>query len=256
MINKKEIFLNFEEDDRALVLNLYEKLRLALDRDITTFGNDFYPPNVWSYFQNKVKIENFKIESFGFFEESERRMISFNNIYNMEFPMKIIKIEKTSKFNKVSHRDYLGAILSLGIKRSKFGDLIVQDDFCYVALCEEIEDYIINNLKSIGKSPCRVTKIKNILEAPSIDFKEEVILVQTLRVDSIVSKIAKVSRSQAQEMIEEGRVLVDYNRVKEKSKEVKTDERITVRGIGKFILGNIIGKSKSDKYKVIIKKYT
>lgn len=66
----------------------------------------------------------------------------------------------------------------------------------------------------------------------------------------------KLSRSKAQDVIEAGKVLVDYNTIRDKSKEVLSGERITIRGVGKFILGDIVGNSKSGKYKVIIKKYT
>ena len=66
----------------------------------------------------------------------------------------------------------------------------------------------------------------------------------------------KLSRSKAQDGIEAGKVLVDYNTIRDKSKEVLSGERITIRGVGKFILGDIVGNSKSGKYKVIIKKYT
>lgn len=256
MITKKEILLNFEEDDKLLVLNLYEKFRISLDRDIPMFGSEFYPPNIWRFFEEKIKIQGFNIKSYGGFSDAERRMISFNNNYDIPYPMGIIKIEKKSKFNEVSHRDYLGALLALGIKRSKFGDLISLKDCAYVTLAEDIEDYVVGNLKQIGKSPCIITKVIEETYIPSVQFKEEVILVQALRIDSIVSKIGKMSRSNAQKIIEEGRVLIDYNKVEDKSIVVKEDERITIRGIGKFILGNIIGNSKSGKYKVIIKKYT
>ena len=174
-------------------------------------------------------------------------MISFNNIYEVPFPMKILKIINTSKFTAPSHRDYLGSILALGIKRNKLGDLPV---------CEEIADYIISNLETVGKSPCKVILLEEDFIPFTPEFKEEIILIPSLRLDSIVSKVMKLSRSKAQDVIEAGKVLVDYNTIRDKSKEVLSGERITIRGVGKFILGDIVGNSKSGKYKVIIKKYT
>ena len=85
---------------------------------------------------------------------------------------------------------------------------------------------------------------------------KEVILVSSLRIDGIVSKLANVSRAKAQMMVEQGRILIDYVKVRDKSYEVKEDERITIRGVGKFILGSTIGCSKSGRLKVSIKKYT
>ena len=77
-----------------------------------------------------------------------------------------------------------------------------------------------------------------------------------MRIDGVVSKITNVSRSKAVTMIEQGQVLINYVKIKDKSYELKGEERVTIRGYGKFIIGDSIGNSKSGKIKVIIKKYT
>ena len=77
-----------------------------------------------------------------------------------------------------------------------------------------------------------------------------------MRLDGLVSKICNTSRSKAQELIDQGQVLVDYVKIRDKSQELKGGERITIRGSGKFILGEKIGNSKSGRIKIIIKKYT
>lgn len=255
-MDKKTIIKGFDEEDRVHVLNLYEKYMLAIEKDIPIFGNDFYPPNIWKFFERFMGTKDFKVTSWGYFEEAERRMISFNNIYEIPYPMRVLKIENSSKFTKVSHRDFLGSVLGLGIKRNKLGDLLIQDGTCYVAVCEEIVDFILTNLVSVGKSPCKVTLLDEDFVIQGPELKEEVILVSSLRIDSIVSKLTKLSRGKAQGVIEEGKVLLDYNTVRDKSREVVNGERITIRGFGKFILGDIIGNSKSGKYRVLIKKYT
>ena len=98
-------------------------------------------------------------------------------------------------------------------------------------------------------------ELENNFEELVPNFKQEIILVQSLRLDSIVSKLIRISRNKAQTIIEEGMVLLDYNKVKDKSKEVKIEERITIKGHGKYILDEIIGNSKSGKFKVLVKKY-
>lgn len=255
-MDKKSILINFGEEDKDDVINLYEKYRLSLERDIPLFGNNFYSPNVWKYFEMHLGSKEFKVESNGLFEDSERRMISFNNLYNIPYPMKVLKITNGSHFSNLTHRDFLGAILSLGIKRNKIGDLLVKDNICYLPVCEDIADFIIGNLSSVGKSPCEISILDENLELPTFDFKELIILVQSLRIDSIVAKLNNVSRAKAQSLIDSGKVLIDYNEPKSKGEEVAQGQRITIRGNGKFILGDIIGTSKSGKFKVEIKKYT
>lgn len=255
-MDKKSLLSLFNEDDRSDVLKLYDKYILALEKDIPIFSSGFYPPNIWMFFEKTFKSNNFNIESYGMFDEAERRMISFNNIYQIPYPIKNIMIEVNSKFNKPTHRDFLGSVLGLGINRDKIGDLLLKDNKCYLPVCEEIYEFIIDNLSSIGRAPCKVTLLEDDVELPNVEFTEMVINVQSLRIDSVVAKVANISRAKAQDYIEGNRVLVDYNAVWDKSKEVEKGNRITIRGIGKFVLGDIIGNTKSGKNKVIIKKYT
>ncbi|SFC96137.1 YlmH/Sll1252 family protein [Clostridium uliginosum] len=253
---KEQIVKYFGEEDRADALNLYEKYMLALDKDIPVFGKYFYTPNVWKWFQKKCTTNRFKVESKGLFENAERRMISFNNIYESPFPMKLVKIESKSKFSILQHRDFLGGILSLGIERNKIGDLLVVNNVCYLPVHEDIINFLLYNVDKIGKTPCSITEIEEGVEFPDIRLQEEIILISSLRIDGIVSKITKLSRAKAQLLIDQGQILIDYTKVKDKSYEVKEEERITIKGTGKFIIGNVIGNSKSGKYKMIIKKYT
>jgi len=253
---KERINKYFTDEDRAEALNLYERYVLSKEKNIPMFGKNFYTPNIWTWFENNLCNKDFEIETNGFFEGSERRMISFNNIYKNSFPMKLIKIQNTSKFSNLTHRDFLGGILSLGIERNKIGDLLVFENACYVPVHEDIESFIIYNIDKIAKVVCSVEVIDNIEFLPEFTFEEEIILVSSLRIDGVVSKITNISRAKAVAMIEQGQVLINYIKIKDKSYELKGEERITIRGFGKFIIGNSIGNSKSGKMKMIIKKYT
>ena len=253
----KEIIINqFGDEDRNEVLNLYERYKLAKEKDIPVFGSSFYTPNIWKWFERNFNSNAFKVENDGVFEEAERRMISFNNIYNTPFPMKLLKIQNTSKFNDLTHKDYLGGILAVGIERNKIGDLLVKDNICYVPVHEDIESFLIYNIDKIGKANCKIEVLEEYDCLPQFNFKEELILVSSLRIDGIVSKLANVSRAKAQIMVDQGKVLLDYVKIRDKSYEVKRSERITIRGSGKFIVGDTIGSSKSGKLKLSIKKYT
>lgn len=254
-MDKQHIINSFKDDDKILALNLYEKYKLSYNKNICMFGNDFYPPNIWRYFKDNFNSGDCSVEDDGYFENAERRMICFNNKLNESFPFEVLKIENASKYNTLKHSDYLGSILSLGIKRCKIGDLLVKDNVCYLTVCSEIKEYLLDNIKNIGRTPCKVTVFSKEMSPPSYKFEELIVLVPSLRVDSIVTKLIKNSRTKAQNYIENGKVLVNYNEVRDKSKELIENDRITLRGYGKFIIGEIIGNSKSGKLKVVIKKY-
>ena len=253
---KEKINRYFTDQDRADALNLYERYLISKDKNIPMFGKNFYTPNIWSWFEKNLSSKDFKVETNGFFEDAERRMISFNNVYENPFPMKLIKIQNTSKFSNLTHRDFLGGILSIGIERNKIGDLLVDKNICYVPVYDEIENFVVYNIDKISKVVCSAEVIEDFELLPKVNFKEEIILVSSLRIDGIICRIINISRSNAVTMIEQGQVLINYVKIKDKSYELKGEERITIRGFGKFILGNSIGKSKSGRIKMIIKKYT
>lgn len=255
MLDKEKVLAYFNKEEQEQVIKVYNKLELAMKRDITVFTNLFVTPSVWAFFEKRFNTLNFKVESKGLFDECERRMLSFNNVYELDYPMSIIKINNKSKFKKLTHRDYLGSIMSLGVEREKISDIRVFENSAYLLVVEEIESYLRQNLIAIGTSPVEVIKVYDLDEMPIVRFEEEIITVSSLRVDAIIAKIAGVSRARAIEHIDSSKVLLDYNKVKSKNDEVVEGSRITIRGLGKFIIGNIVGVSKSGKQKLIVKKY-
>lgn len=254
MLSKEDILKSFLKEDTEDVIKVYECMILAYNKGIPTFTKFFCKPNIWLYFTKKFNSNNFLVEAKGAFEECDRRILSFNNIYDIPYPYRILKITNKSKFNKLSHKDYLGALMALGLEREKLGDLRVIDDFAIVPIYDEVVDYILTSLNSVGKAP---VSIEEIFEdnLPKSNFEEEIIIVPSLRLDNIVSKLSKVSRGKAIEVIDSGRVLIDYSKSIEKSKEIKEGQRITIPGVGKFIIGEIVGNTKSGRYKVKINKF-
>ena len=255
MVNKEYILKNFSEDDVNEAIKIYENYKLAFEKDITIFSNSFCPPNIWSFFQENCQNSDFKIVTNGLFEEAERRVIAFNNKYNIDYPIEALQIRNKSNFSNLRHKDYLGAILSLGIDRNKIGDVVVKGDRAYVPVMEDISSYILNNLASIGKSPVEISILYDLVDLPSIDFDEISINVQSLRLDSVVAKLANISRSKAIELLDSSKVLVNYVKSKDKSQELLKGTRLTIRGNGKYIVGDIIGETRSGKQRIIVKKY-
>lgn len=255
MVNKEYILKNFSEDDVNEAIKIYENYKLAFEKDITIFSNSFCPPNIWSFFQENCQNSDFKIVTNGLFEEAERRVIAFNNKYNIDYPIEALQIRNKSNFSNLRHKDYLGAILSLGIDRNKIGDVVVKDDRAYVPVMEDISSYILNNLASIGKSPVEISILYDLVDLPSIDFDEISINVQSLRLDSVVAKLANISRSKAIELLDSSKVLVNYVKSRDKSQELLKGTRLTIRGNGKYIVGDIIGETRSGKQRIIVKKY-
>ena len=144
--------------------------------------------------------------------------------------------------------------MALGIEREKLGDLRVIDNYAIAPIYEEVADYILYELSSVGRSPVSVEEIQED-NLPKSNFLEGTIIVPSLRLDNIVAKLANISRGKAVEIIDSGKVLIDYSKSIDKSKEIKDGQRVTISGIGKFVIGEIVGNTKSGRYKVKMNKF-
>ena len=254
IIAKEDVLKNFAKDDYDIVTKIYEMIVISYKKDISNFTKYFVKPNIWSYFIKEFNSGLLKVEAFGGYEECDRKMLAVNIESCYEYPFQFIKINNKSKFNILKHKDYLGAIMSLGIEREKMGDLRVIDDYAVVPVCADIASYIYSTLSTVGNAPINI-EIIDSSEVPKSNFEESTIIIPSLRIDNFVSKLAKVSRSKALNIIDENRVLIDYLRTKDKSKEIKEGQTITISGVGKFIVGSIIGNTKSGNCKVNLRKY-
>ena len=254
----KNYFLNsINHEDVNLISNIFNKMQIAEKTNKIIFTNDFVSPIVWN--QILVLCENYKIKSFtnGIFKDSDRRMLSFSSYEEpLLYPIKLLKISNNSKFSTPAHKDYLGAIMSLGIKREKLGDLVIKDESCYAPVCSDISSYIINNLHDIGHCPCVVSDYPyTIQELPQRQFLEKVIISTSLRLDGMVSAICNVSRNNSVGLISTGKILVNYFQCLKKDKIIKCDDTLTIRGYGKFKVVEIRGSTQKDRLKIAIVQY-
>lgn len=256
MIDKK-VFLNAVPfEDKNKISKLYEKACFCLKTGREVYTEEFYPPNVWKYLGNIKGSLGVNVTSYGVFNESERKLIAFSQEEVWSFPVSLIKIQNKSEFTKLTHRDYLGSILALGIKREKFGDLICEDYSAYVAIYEELAEYVMCNLKSVGNNPCSVEIVDTYNSyLPEYKFKEENIISTSFRLDSIVSAITGLSRSKALEIIKTGKVIKDYIVETEKDEMVHENSILTIRGYGKYKILSQVGITGSGRCKILLNKF-
>lgn len=203
-------------------------------------------------------------ENFGNNNEKSRGYENFENDFeqsNFQFPNKLLKISIDSRFREYSHKDFLGSLMGLNIKRELMGDLILENGdkkiLGYIPVSEKIADYIVSELKQIGRASCEIeiidTKNKNNL--PHYKYDDKLITISSKRLDSVVSSITNLSRTKVIEPIEKGKVLVDYVEEKDKSRMLEIGSLITVRGFGKYKLFLDKGETKKGKERILVKKY-
>lgn len=167
-----------------------------------------------------------------------------------------MEIKGNFKFKNVSHRDYLGSLLGLGIKREKIGDLLVHENKCQIVIDSEVCDYILYNFTKVGNNNIEVSKIpRELIEKPIQEYIEKSISVSSLRLDNIISAVFNLSRQESAKYINSELVYVNYEKILQVSKQIEIKSIISVRRHGKFLIKNIGGISKKGKIRVTVDKY-
>jgi len=256
-MEKKDFLNGINYDDKNLISNIFNKMQIAEKTNKIIFSNEFVSPVIWN--QILVICENDKVKSFtnGIFNDADRRMLSFS-CYDepVTYPIKLLKITNKSKFSNIDHKDYLGAIMSLGIKREKLGDLIIEGETCYAPVCSDISSYIINNLIKIKNCHCEVDEYDfTLCNLPERKFEEKTIISTSFRLDGMISGICNVSRNSSSQLISTGKILVNYYQCLKKDKIIKNNDTLTIRGYGKFKVADIVGTTQKGRLKVVIKQY-
>jgi RNA-binding protein YlmH len=241
--------------DGNIASNIYDKMILAKKTNRTVYTLEFYTTKICEVVESLGEDIGIEVYSYGIFENAERKIIAFADNTILHYPVSLIRVKGNSKFNNLKHKDYLGAIMALGIKREKFGDLILSNDECYIAVHQEMVDYIKINLTSIGKSNCNIEVLDiHRCEIPKYSFEKIIVNVSSFRIDCVVSTLCNIARGKAEELIRQNKVLVDYSQDFRKNKVLKCDSTITVRGYGKFKIVEEVGWTNSGKIKVLVKK--
>ena len=193
---------------------------------------------------------------FGGYDEAERCVIGFGSEgppENYLFPVTALEFSLNTNV-QLSHRNVLGSLMSLGIKRECLGDILFTQDRC-VFFCEtKIADFIQLNLTSVSNQRVNVT-FSDSTDDLSCSLEEMFSIVTSMRLDCVVSELACKSRTYASELVEHGMVFIDGVQCQKKDKLVQPDNVISIRRIGKFKIDNIEGKTKKDRIKLKILKY-
>ena len=199
---------------------------------------------------------DFKVEFFGGFDNAERKKakIISNEYYDVDYDIVCLKAKFNNKFNKVEHRNILGAVHNLGINFNRFGDIIVLENEIYIFVDDEIADYIAMEFTKAGRVNLdfqRVDLIEVKIEKKYEDFE---IVSSSFRIDSIVAKITNKSRSKVKEFLEQDFIKLNHVILRNGEKTCTPDDIISIRKYGRYVVKGYTQNKKSLKYRITISK--
>ena len=249
-------------DERELCKNRFLELaKKSYNSDIFTFTDFLGLAEQDAFAEVKSQIRQLKYTEFGGTPGTERIMVRFGSPdefgYDVPFPIVTLKIEPLSqKFaDKLTHRDFLGRILGLGIDRAKLGDIAIIDNVGYVFASEDIADYILRELSRIKHTDVKVSVVTDLPEGNLFRTEEKHIQLQSERLDAVIAKAHSLSRDDAQSLFKKGLVFVCGRQIISPSYTPKENDVISVRGFGRLIYKGQVSTSRKGKLNVKIEMY-
>ena len=242
--------MNEEDFLKKRLLELADK---AYSRNICTFSNFLNLNEIDVLLKTYKGINYIPMELFGGARYCERKIARFGSL-DVSYPIDCLHITPVQKkfSDKLTHRDFLGALINLGLKREVLGDIIIFDNEGYLFCHNSISNFIMENLTRIKHTVVKCELSKEIPESIIDNSSEETIQVPSLRLDAIISEIYRISRNQSQEIIREKRAFVNGRLIENNSHQLKDSDSISVRGMGKFIFNKVNYISKKGKLNISV----
>lgn len=230
----------FPEAERKMLFLFPDKLENLLSKNATL--------------QEAQKIEvELKIEEVPEIEKTQNKALAIVKKF-----IKVISIILPKELQGTyHHREYLGGLMKLGIEREKIGDIIVNEQGADILVQSEITSFFLSHLPDLTRFQKAQISQKEITELKIEQIKKEsmVILIPQLRLDVVLSETLHLSRSKASDFIEQERVFVNYELKTKNATTLKQGDILTVRGKGKYEIGEILSQTAKGKLRLEVKKY-
>ena len=233
---------------------LIDLSRQAYHKNIVLFS-DFLNLNELNIYHTIEKMLSTKTECFGGYPNAERQMIAFisDALYYEQYPIRCIRIApRYPKYaEKLTHRDILGAVLSLGIDRSKIGDILCFEDEYYVFCTKAIFPFVLEQLSQVRHTEVVLSEKEDFedLEA-RICLEEQYDLIASNRIDCIIAKACHLSRSEASSLLTAEKVFINGKTITNCNQACQDGVIVSVRGKTRFIFESCNTTSKKGKLRV------
>lgn len=248
-------------EDSLFVARMTELARTAYRQNRYTFSHFLTPAELSLLDEMAAELRFVDFDTNGGNENCERQMVRFGSErmfgYEEEYPIAVLLIEPMSpKFAEaLEHRDYLGAVMNLGLERDVLGDILIKEKTAYLFCMDNIADYLVANLDKIKHTSVKVSRIEGETEAFQRTLKDMEVLVQSPRFDAVIAAVGKLSRSEAQQLFRDKKVLLDGRVCENNSMVLKEGSIFSARGYGKYIYEGCGNTTRKGRVYVQLKKY-
>lgn len=262
MIERERLLSHLQgEHERHVGARVVDAIAAALERQ-QPVATPFFDPEEQRISLGIIEsVPEISYRACGGYPRAERkRYLLFPQYYLAELaqePIGVLEITSESAFDTLGHRDVLGAILALGIKREKVGDIIVTSRGAQAILASEVTDFVRDHLLRVGRAPVRVEVIDpERLEVEPERVKEIRTTVASLRLDAVASAGFGTSRTKMVREIKAERVKVNWQAVRDPARPVEVGDVLSIRGRGRVVIAEASGTTKKGRLNVLLRRYS
>lgn len=252
-----------KDENDLLIAKVLDKKKICNSKNKITY-TDFLNEKEQRVIEKNVKLENAFF--YGVNENADRKILVFYpEKLTEELVRKSLKsvlsgiriILKNDQIGNYEHKNYLSALIKIGIDRGKIGDILVDDYGADIIAFDMNKEFIIQSLSELTrfrKANIDIIPIDDIKR--KIDrFEESTIIVSSMRIDNIVAELAGCSRTNADEYINSEKVFVNYETALKGSKTIFEGDIVTIRGKGKFRIDGLVRNTRNNRFVIKVNKY-
>lgn len=182
------------------------------------------------------------------FKDAEKQLIYIND------PRVSLFLINTNEV--LTHKQILGTLYSHQLREDCYGDIIVDNNKFYIVVLDRLKSYMVTHFNEVGG--VKITLEERDLSEISnyeLKYKEICLTLSSLRIDNVVAKIIPTSRSNASKLIDDKKIILNYDVLKNKTYNLKLNDIFSIRGFGKFKILSISNGHRGNNLHIIISKY-
>lgn len=247
-----------DKNDAILLASVENKAQRCLENSMTTSTN-FLDLRQRSLVEGICRRwKGLRFIFYGGYEDAERTVAVFLPDYARledDNPLALLRITHEG-YQDLSHRDYLGSLMGLGIKREIIGDILVRSNGADVIIIKKMADFLLRHYQKAGQAALKaeILPIEQVI-IPEARFVEKRDTVASLRLDSVLASAFSLSRSRATEAINNSLVFLNGQLCEKTDRPVKEGDKLVLRGKGKAVLESTGPITRKNRTVVVIKKY-
>ncbi|MFA4132284.1 MULTISPECIES: RNA-binding protein [unclassified Brevibacillus] len=251
------IFDHFSKEERPFVERALEMLT-QVERKQAMRLTDFVDPRQLLIFQSlSSQVRDVKVSPYGGYEGAERVRIIIHPEYLPvepdDYRLTLLAIKADQRFHVLEHRDVMGAILGVGMKREKFGDMLTDSAGSYAIVAEEVADFVCGQVTQIHRTSVQFEQVAwEAFTPPAPKFVEKTITVPSGRIDAIIGEVHNMSRAKALVPIRAGKVKINWKVIEDPSYQLQMGDMVSLAGYGRFKILEVAGPTRSGRIRMIV----